>query len=243
MRQLIKVVGPPLGMGLFGALLWERVNALATTNGVGILARQGWPLGNLWTFVVLGAILGIIIGRRLESSQKTYKRNLAKVGRRMGLTYFPSAEQLRDDHPGLDQMPLFRDWSSGANRLSGHVDGRAVHVFDYTAVILRDQNGNRVKRRTVVLLPGSGLPDFDLRPRTLMTRMLHGVGLEGMTFDAAGLGDPDDAAAIAKFNRLYLVAAPTSAPSSLGRWPRRAQRTTTTNRRSGSSSHRALCVS
>ncbi len=103
-------------------------------------------------------------------------------------------------------MPLFRYWSSGANRTSGRVAGRPVEIFDYTVVPY--QNSGRATRRTVVFLPGAGLPDFDLRPRTLGTRLLRGFGVEGITFDPACAEDPDDAGAVETFNRLYLVAAP-----------------------------------
>jgi len=207
MSKLIKVIGPAIGMGFFAGLLWKEINALATTDGVGILARQGWPLNSFGTLVVLGAVAGVIVGRLLESRRLAHERDLAEVSRRMRLAYLPSAERLREDHPGLDQMPLFRYWSNGANRMSGRVAGRPVEIFDYT-VVARDQNGGRATRRTVVLLPGAGLPDFDLRPRTLGARLLSVVGVEGITFDPAGAEDPDDAGAVEMFNRLYLVAAP-----------------------------------
>ncbi len=56
MSKLIKVIGPAIGMGFFTGLLWKEINALATTDGVGILARQGWPLHSFWTLVILGAV-------------------------------------------------------------------------------------------------------------------------------------------------------------------------------------------
>ncbi len=125
--------GPAIGVGFFAGLAWKQINALATTDGVGILARQGWPLNSFWTLVVVGAVAGAIVGRLIEWRRLAYQRDLAKVSRRMGVAYLRSAERLRDDHPGLDQTPLFRHWSSGENRMSGRVAGRPVEIFDYTA--------------------------------------------------------------------------------------------------------------
>jgi hypothetical protein len=207
MRKLIMVVGPALSGGLLADVVWKWVNSRTTTNGVGILARQGWPLNSFWTFVVLGAVAGVIIGRLVEWRMRAYERDLAEVCRRMGLTFLPSAEHLREEHPGLNEMPLFLPWTSGTNRMSGRVADRPVELFDYT-VVRRDRNGDRTTRRTVVLLPGAGLPDFDLRPRTLEARMLGVVGVEGISFDPAGAQEPGDAAAVKKFNRLYIVATP-----------------------------------
>lgn len=208
MRKLIRVIGPAVAVGLFAGLLWRAIDSLAADGGVGMLARCGWPLGSPWTFVVLGAVAGVVGDRLWEARWRAVERDLADLGRRMGLAYSPSAEGLWEDHPGLDRMPLFRRRSGGTGRMSGRVAGRPVELFDYTEVHPDRRGQDRVTRRTVVVLPGVGLPDFDLRPRTLGARMLGLVGVRGISFDPAGVGDPDDAAAVAAFGRRYLVAAP-----------------------------------
>src|SRR5262245_21352477 len=179
MRTLMACVGSGLRAAMAAGVLWWMINASHTVNGAGRLERQGWPLSSLGLCVAVGALAGGTWGLLNESWRRAHERDVADVCRRMGLAYTPSAEGVREDYPGLARMPLFKGWSSGMDRMTGLRDGQPVEVFDYTRAE-RGEQGERYKKRTVVLLPGVALPDFELRPRTLGFRLLGLAGLEGV---------------------------------------------------------------
>jgi len=59
----------------------------------------------------------------------------------------------------------------------------------------------------VVLLPGEGLPDFDLGPRRLRHRVLGALGVAGVLFDRAGVPTAHQAEVVGRFARSWHLAA------------------------------------
>src|ERR671913_110328 len=125
-----------------------------------------------------------------------------------GLAYAPTATM---DHLGMAGSAIFPHWSSGAHRSHGTHRGLPVEVVDVTELHeSTDSEGSTSRtttRRTVVLLPGEGLPDFDLGPRRLRHRVLGAMGVAGVAFDAAGVPTAHQAEVVGRFARSWHLAA------------------------------------
>jgi hypothetical protein len=192
-----------LGSGILAALVtgigWWAVNPMMIVKGAGLLERQGWP----WNSVLLCMAGGAAVGAAGACWSLYRGRQRAREVREMcwslglGFTYAPAVA--REDVP---QMPLFKRWSAGRYRVAGKWDGMAVEMFDFTPIA---EEGGTDGAKTVVLLPAADLPPFDLRPRTAGVRFLAMLGVEGITFDPAGLADPGKAAVVAHFNELFYL--------------------------------------
>lgn len=128
--------------------------------------RRGDPVTSALFLAVaagLGATLGGLFWLRIHQRE----RRLADQSELMGFTF--RAIVAKSEMPDL---PLFRDWSSARNRMSGRRDDVPVDVLDYSSTVTsRDSDREehvRVVDRTVVLVPSGGLPDFDLEPRVMI---------------------------------------------------------------------------
>jgi hypothetical protein len=189
-------------MTFAAGVAWFVVNQVYTIGGVGLLARQDWPLSDYRIALAAGAALGLVGGVVTRAGRRRRARQMAARAMALGLAY--DAEVRRR---GKEVMPLFEHWSVGCNRLHGTYRGVAVELFDLTSNEPGDE-GSVTTHKTVVLLPADGLPAFDLRPRPPFLSLLRMPPLPGeVTFDAGSTPDPAARDVVARFvGRFWLKA-------------------------------------
>ncbi len=205
----------PIAQAVAGAVgagfLWWKLDRSFTVNDVGWLTRLGPPWSWIGAFVAAGAALGWTIGRWRALRARNLRRGVGEIGEASGLEFVDGADDLAEQYAGEAPDSLFPHWHSADNRLRGTARGLDVEVFDLTDRHVSESSeggtSERLTSRTVVLLPGIGLPDFELRGRGLLTRVERLAGVEGLTFDPSGLG-PDDAEAVSAFVRIYRIDVP-----------------------------------
>jgi hypothetical protein len=179
-----------------GFVFWI-VNRSVQFNNVGWLVRQGGPVGDWRVWAAGGFAIGFV-GCLIRAARRVaHVRAAREVAADLGCEY---AETFALP-AGAEAMPAFAGWSSGRHAMSGMVNGVPVHVFDCTTVIKGDEN-DTITDRTVALVPADGLPDFDLRPRTVGRRLLGLAGFDGLSFDADAAG-PANAEAVRRFNQQF----------------------------------------
>jgi hypothetical protein len=161
----------------------------------------GWPLDNIYLFLVGGALVGFVIGKIVSIRQQDHGHKVAELSGKMGLAY--AAQIRRDD---VKPMRVLEDWSSGNDCMSGDRDGVRVQVLDLTAV-RHDKGDHTTTRKTVALLPVEGMPDFSLRPRTWSVRILEMTGVKGITFDSESVQNPSDRETIRRFSKRFQLLA------------------------------------
>ena len=192
-------IGATIGGTFLAGFFWLLINNIWTVNGVGLLDRLGLPWFNLYTAIVVGALIGGCIGAFLERRRLRHARQLAAVAASMEFAYRPDAprEALRD----FLTLRLFKKWSSASNRLTGRVGSLPVEMLDYISVE-RDSDGNSYVSQTVLLAPADPtLPAFELRPGHLGMKLLSLFNIEGVAFAPDAAEDERDG--IERFGRLY----------------------------------------
>lgn len=189
-----------IAAGVAGFLFWL-VNRSVQVNGVGLLRRQGGSVGDPWVWVAAGFALGFVGSLMHAARQAAHARAARTVASERACEY----AEVYALPPGAGALPLFAGWSDGRNAMTGTADGVPVALFDCTTIQKGDES-DAVTDRTVALLPAVGLPDFDLRPRTLGQRMLEVAGLAGLTFDPDAAG-PADAEAVRRFVETFHLSA------------------------------------
>jgi hypothetical protein len=200
MSRLLGIIGSGILAAVAFAFLFWWVNNFHQVKGVGWLRRQDWPINSPWFWAAAGFAVGSFGGfvnalHRADHARKA--RELAEtLGREFAKSYVPP--------PKAVSMPVFEGFSNARNAMTGHEGGVSVTLFDYTT-ITQGGESNTVTDGTIVLLPTNGLPDFDLRPRTLGRRILGWAGFEGMTFDPS-LADPADAEKVRRFTESFYLA-------------------------------------
>lgn len=203
--------GSIIGGAVGGGVLWWVVNGMMTVNGVGWLERQGGPLGAVWAGAAAGAVVGGIgwsVGRTIRRSRS---EGLAEAAERSGMVYAEDASAFLDRHEGLRAMPIFEDLSRAADLTAGVRDGREFGAFELTTVSRSRSSDSSpsTRRRTVVVVPGAGLPAFDLGPRGMLLNLAWPfLGVDRLTFDPEAVPDPHDAEVIRLFGRRFFVARP-----------------------------------
>lgn len=195
-------------VGQFGGAtgaLWMTVNNLYRVNGVGWLERQGWPLSNVYVCVGTGALLGAIAGLIRWRFDVAQGQQAEENARTTGFDFHREVTRNALAEAG-GTMWTFNNWSAGANRQSGLVDGMPVELFDYTC-IEKDQRRDppATLTQTVALWPaGARLPQFELRPNSPMLRFLGAIGMKGVTFDPEQ-APPQEAPAVRVFGQRYFL--------------------------------------
>jgi hypothetical protein len=197
MGRLGAAVGSGIVTAIAAAILFWIVNRSMQINNVGWLRRQGGLVGDPWVWAAVGFAIGFVGAMVRAARLAAYARAVRDVVPGQGAEYAESFEL----PPGAETMPAFAGWSNGRHAMTGSADGVPVHVFDCTTI----QKGNEsdtVTERTVALLTAEGLPDFDLRSRTVGRRLLGLAGFEGLTFDPEA-GGPADADAVRRFTERF----------------------------------------
>ncbi len=129
-----------------------------------------------------------------------WRRKRAEAMRQVALTLGLSS--LDDEGksplpPSVLQLPLMTRGHSrkATNVLSGSLDGEAVLLFDYRYVTGAGKS-QQVHRHTVATFPesGAGLPDFELAPENILSRLAQAFGYHDIDF-------PEDHA----FSKLFLL--------------------------------------
>jgi hypothetical protein len=197
-------IGPGIGGAIATSILWLVVNYCWTINGAGLLERQGWPLSKVYSFTIVGGVLGSAAGLLSERRKQRYARELAAISASMQFALRP--EVSREDMRQYQGLRPIRKWSSARNRMIGRTGGLDVGMLDLTYA---DTGGDSdsYHSQTLLLLPApeGDFPAFELRPRDITVKMLcKMMGVEGITFQPAGASGAD-AVAIEQFSRKYYL--------------------------------------
>lgn len=195
------ILGSSIGSAVSLAALWWMLNGIYRVNGVGWLARMGWPFDSVVLCAVVGAVGGAVLGWIRFRRQGRHRVDLAVLSEKLDLQFNSEPEEFQPP-----PMPLFEKLESIDNRMSGIHEGVSVEVFDLATVVKSDE-GSKTYRQTVVLLPAPGLPKFQLNAKTLGYRFLDWIGARGITFDPAAGPTEEDRTAIAQFGRNYNLSA------------------------------------
>src|SRR5262245_41314494 len=202
MRRLLAAIGPGIAGAIVAGIAFWIINRSYQINGVGCLRRLEWPVvSNPWMWAAIGFVVGLIGSLIVQLRRAAHARAAEAVAGEQGWEYTESFTL----PAGAEAMPMFINWSNGRHAMSGEVGGISVQIFDCTMIQKGDES-DTVTERTVALLPADGLPDFDLRPRTVGRRLLGFVGFEGLTFDpeAAGPADADTVRHFAEQFQLFI---------------------------------------
>jgi len=197
MGRLGAAIGAGIVIAIAAAILFWIVNRSVQVNNVGWLRRQGGLVGDPWVWAAVGFAIGCIGALIRATRLAAHARAAREVATEQGREF----AELYELPPGAESMPAFAGWSTGRHAMTGSADGIHVHIFDCTTVQKGDDSAT-VTGRTVALLPADGLPDFDLRPRTVGRKLLGLAGFEGVTFDPDAAG-PADADAVRRFGEQF----------------------------------------
>lgn len=201
MSAIKAMIGSAIGNAVGFAVVWLVVNNLHKINGVGLLERQGWPFDSVITVSVVGAIIGAMLGLARHKKGQVHHAAVAALSDEIAFQFDDEARQA-----ALPSIPLFKDLGGIENRMSGTHHGVPIEVFDLTTIVKSDE-GNSERKRTVVLLPAEGLPPFQLNAKSWGYRFLDWIGVKGITFDAAQAATPEDRETIEAFQQSYHLVA------------------------------------
>jgi len=201
MRGLLAVIGSAIGWMVFVGFYWVLHNNIHRVNGVGWLARQGWPLGDVWTCVTVAGFLGALAGIGRLIARRRRSAAAARVAEEMGFS--STADVPVGELKPFESLPVLKRRGWAGNLMTSRGDGQSVSVLDVTTIV-GSGRGARSYNRTVALLPSAseGLPDFELRPRSFVVQLKAGFGMEGVTFTQEGLA-PAVAEVVREFGRHY----------------------------------------
>jgi hypothetical protein len=192
-----------VGGGVAGAAAWFVINRSWTINDVGILERQGWPWAAVYLWAAAGVALGMI-GEAIRARRARHdRRQLEDLSAELGLAFSPHAttHDLRE----WMAIPLFNKWSAARNHLSGRVGGVHVEVVDYTYIERGHENDSTYHQTLALLVAAdSGLPDFELRPRSVDVRLMGLLGLKGIQFSTRSTATANGEA-IERFHKNYYL--------------------------------------
>jgi len=200
MRRLLAAVGPGIAGAIVAGIAFWIINRTVQINDVGWLRRLDLPVvSNPWMWAAIGFCLGLVGSLIVQIRRAAHARAAEAVAGEQGWEYAESFTL----PAGAEAMPMFSGWSEGRHAMSGEVGGVRVQIFDCTTIQKGDES-DTVTDRTVALLPADGLPNFDLRPRTVGRRLLGFVGFEGLTFDPEAAG-PADADTVRRFAEQFQI--------------------------------------
>jgi len=202
MRRLLAAAGPGIAGAIVAGILFWIINRSYQINNVGWLRRLEWPVvSNPWMWAAIGFVVGLIGSLIAQVRRAAHARAAQDVAGDQGLEYAESFTL----PTGAEAMPMFTGWSNGQHAMSGEAGGVRIQIFDCRTIQKGDES-DTITDRTVALLPADGLPDFDLRPRTVGRVLLDFVGFEGLSFDheAAGPADADTVRRFAEQFQLFI---------------------------------------
>jgi len=188
-----------LSTAIAGGILFWWINGTHRVNGVGFLRRQPWPINELWIWIFVGFLVGVVIAWVKFKRRTEHTGRSREVAEELGHSFTESID--RPD--AWSSLPIFTDWREGRNAMSGTQDGVAITILDYTTVT-KGSDSDHVVQGTVGLVAADGVPEFDLRARTIGWRLLGVAGYEGLTFDANAM--PSEFETISRFGELFHLA-------------------------------------
>jgi len=198
-----------IATAIVGGVLFWWINDTHRVNGVGFLRRQPWPISELWTWIIVGFFVGVVV----TSIRLRRRADHALRSRELAEELGHSFSETIDRPDAASSIPIFTSWSEGRNAMSGTQDGVAMTILDYTTVT-KGSDSDNVVHGTVALVAAAGLPEFDLRARTLGWRLLGVAGYEGLTFDPSAM--PSEVETITRFGELFHLSTPGGLMSQLG---------------------------
>lgn len=192
------------GGAIVTGILWFVVNGFFRENGVGWLARLGWPWSSILMMVLAGVLLGLIAETIRWKLEVRHGQSLADWAGGLGLEY--AQEVVAEDVADWRGLPLFRKSPTLRHRSRGTYRGADVEMFDGSYVERGSENDTTHTLTAAFLDTGDpSLPRFELHPRDRGMQILAAMsGYEGIQFDATH-ARLDDAAAIEKFTRHYFL--------------------------------------
>lgn len=198
-----------ISTAIAGGVLFWWINDTQRVNGVGFLRRQPWPINELWTWILVGFLVGLSIAWVRLKRRAEHAARSREVAEALGHSFSETIGQ-----PEVRSLlPIFANWSEGRNAMSGAQDGVPITILDYTTVT-KGSDSDHVVNGTVALVTAEGLPEFDLRARTIGWRLLGAAGYEGLTFDANAM--PSEYETIARFGELFHLSTSGGLMSQLG---------------------------
>ena len=179
MKRVLRYIAAAIGGALALGLPWWALNDMR----VGDLGRQPWAISNGILCASIGAACGVLIVLFFERRRRRRTRQLAAIGRSLGLQF--QANVAQSDLDDFKALRVIREWWAGSNRLSGVVDGTPVELLDYTYLFILRGNSSAVRSpQTMVLLTtDASVPTFDLRPRNRVLGLLgesDRIAVEGL---------------------------------------------------------------
>jgi hypothetical protein len=171
-------------------------------NGRGLMTRLPWPLSSWGLVTIAGGVFGSVVGLLRRARSLSRSENLAELAESNGLQYCPNA---RMEGLAAPAFTVFQGSKKVENIIQGNVDGVPLAAFDCREIIQGSESSQTIER-TVVLLPGEGLPDFFVGPRDFGARLFEAIGLSGIRFDPAAAETADDVQAVERFTRLFHLA-------------------------------------
>lgn len=210
MKRLRLLVIGPLATTLFIAILWYFLNSTLAGFQDEFLENWPWPLSSQWACALLGGSIALMGGSLHVLRQWRRTTGLAHWAAFRHFHFSPTMKKV--DTAAYQDLVLLESFSSAANRLTGEWNGVPVECFDYTA---RKQSnphrsgGINYECHTVFVIQISDRPspEFEIRPRGVITKILAVFGVRGLEFQlqdhsSSGTLDRD---ILSAFNREYFV--------------------------------------
>jgi MFS family permease len=187
---------------------------VAALRSIGIVAGSatigavvGWLLlGDDWPWGAIGAAV-VAWGVLAAKARRKRTEDLPIVARELGMDYEEDARVIFDRHPGLRDVSVFDDLFRAEALYSGTRHGLTVAVFDLTTESNEpgSEGGSR-DHRTVAVVPGLGLPGFEVTPKKQGAGMVvRGLGISGLHLDPGAADDLEHAEVVDQFRRNYFV--------------------------------------
>jgi hypothetical protein len=204
LRPRRKVLLGAFAGGLAGLLIWTGWGEVGISIGFIRVGGQGWLNGleAPWAiFVVGGAAMGAILAAVTSRLKQRRTAEMEETAQRVGLAYE------REPSPTVSEQcsKLFPKCSGLAHSFHGEYRKTTVEVLDLTEVVAHSDDSSLKARRTLVLMPGDGLPEFRLTAKTPANRLASILGIGGLTLGESQLGS-NEAETVRRFCRRWYLA-------------------------------------
>ena len=143
---------------------------------------------------VAALVGGVVWLGKIEEKQRTER--MAEAARTLGFAF--EAVGNLDALRSLGDLPVYGHGHQkrARNVLSGRAEGLDVKLLDYTYVIGSGKD-QHAYAQSVLLVPGTHLPDLVLQPETVLDRVASAFGAQDIDFDASP-----------EFSRAYRLSGP-----------------------------------